>query len=389
MPVNGSVQAEPLTAFFREATAGLAWRDAHLHIGQNDPDGVRGTLAEIVAGLDAAGHAGGLVYPMHEPAGYPPANDMIAEQVAAADGRLDWLCRVDPGAPGAVAEAARCLDAGAAGIKLHPRSDAFGLPHAVVDELVALAEGRRAPVLLHAGRGTPELGLATAALARRHPGARLILAHAGISDLGLLAREAAELPNLLFDTSWWMAADLLALLTTIPPGQILYASDMPYGTGLFAAFLLARCARQAGIGETALAGIAGGQLARVIAGEELDSYGPAVGEARLGRRRPALERVQGHSAAALHVGFAEGDPAEAIALARLGCRHAGDADGALLDLADRLLALGAAQHRAAPADQGRFAIVPAVGAAHVLCATPGAGVPEAAVPAPAEDREPV
>jgi predicted TIM-barrel fold metal-dependent hydrolase len=377
MPVNGSAQARPISALLREGTAGLHWRDAHLHIGQNDPDGVKGTLAEILEGLDAAGHAGGLVYPMHEPEGYPPANDMIAAQVGMSGGRLDWLCRVDPNAEGAVAEAMRCLDAGAAGIKLHPRSDAFGLPHPVVEELVALAATRRAPVLFHAGRGIPNLGLAAADLARRHPDVRIVLAHAGISDLGLLAGPAAELPNLLFDTSWWMAGDLLSLLTTIPPGQILYASDMPYGPGLLAAFLLTRCARQAGIGEDALASIAGAQLARVVAGEELRSFGPAVGEGALGPRHAALERIQGHTVGAIEVAIAWGDPTEPLALARLGCQHGEDAElGPLLDAIDRLLQL-ALRQRAEAAPEERFAIIPVVAAAHVLAATPAVGVPSA------------
>ncbi|MCW3015559.1 MAG: Amidohydrolase 2 [Solirubrobacterales bacterium] len=374
MPVKGSLEAAQIAAFLREGTEGLHWRDAHLHIGRNDPDGTTATLEEILQGLDDAGHAGGLVYPMHEPDGYRAANEMIAAQVAASGGRLDWLCRVDPNADGAVAEAQRCLTDGAAGIKLHPRSDAFGLPHPVVEELVALAAARRAPVLFHAGRGIPNLGLAAADLAHRHPDVRIILAHAGISDLGLLAEAAATLPNLLFDSSWWNIGDVLALLTSIPPGQILYASDMPYGTGLFAAFLLTRAARQAGLGADALASIAGGQLARIIAAEDLVDLGPAVGEDQLGMRSAALERVTTHTAAALHVAFAKGEPAEAVALARLGCQHGeGAPHGALLDVADRLLDLATAQRAATGGDP--IALAPCVLAAHVVCGTPGAGVP--------------
>src|SRR5436190_1582615 len=94
--------------------------------------------------------------------------------------------------------------------------------------------------LAYAGRGIPHLGEAVVDLARTYPGARLILAHAGISDLGWIARDAAELPNLLFDTAWWLVADHLQLYATIPPGQILYASDMPYGPGLFTAFVFLR-----------------------------------------------------------------------------------------------------------------------------------------------------
>ena len=65
-------------------------------------------------------------------------------------------------------------------------------------------------MLFHAGRGIPHLGEAVVDIARRYPGARLILAHAGISDLGWIADEAAALPNLFFDTAWWNVADQLS-----------------------------------------------------------------------------------------------------------------------------------------------------------------------------------
>jgi hypothetical protein len=58
------------------------------------------------------------------------------------------------------AEAERCLDAGAVGIKLHPRSDAFDLPHPTVDRLVALAAAPRGARPVPRGRGIPELGAA-------------------------------------------------------------------------------------------------------------------------------------------------------------------------------------------------------------------------------------
>ncbi len=238
-----------------------------------------------------------------------------------------------------------------------------------------LAAERRAPVLFHAGRGIPNLGLATARLAERHPDGRFVLAHAGISDLGLLGPVAAELPNLLFDTSWWNVSDVLALVTSIPPGQILYASDMPYGTGLFSAFLLSRAMREAGLTPEAWEAIAGGQLERVLCGEPLVDLGPAVGPAGLSARDPALERVTSHTTAVMQLAYAGGEPAEAVALARLGCQHAGQTPHAeLLDAADRLLALGT-EHRAA-AGGDPFALLPCLLAAHALCGTPTAGVPD-------------
>ena len=65
---------------------------------------------------------------MHEPDGYPAANDMVAAEAAASDGRLFAFCRLDPH-DSPLEEARRCLDNGARGIKLHPRAEGFNLDH--------------------------------------------------------------------------------------------------------------------------------------------------------------------------------------------------------------------------------------------------------------------
>src|SRR3954452_3399938 len=183
--VPGAPYDDVLLPLLESARSGLpdgsAWMDAHTHTGFNDPDGVTGSVEDLLCGLDRAGAARAVVFTTHEPDGYPPANDRVLGEVAASGGRLVAFVRVDPNAPDALDEARRFLEAGARGIKLHPRSDAFALPHPVVEQLVALAAERHAPVLFHAGRGIPALGSEVTRLAGEHPGARLILAHAGIS----------------------------------------------------------------------------------------------------------------------------------------------------------------------------------------------------------------
>jgi uncharacterized protein len=326
---------------------GVEWFDAHTHIGHNDPDGFEADPEELIAALDAAGQQRALVFAMQEPDGYPGPNDVVLRACEASGGRLLALGRVDPKAPDAMDEARRVLAGGAKGFKLHPRSDAFTLPNAVVDEVVALAAEHRAPVLFHAGRGIPDLGESIVRLAREYPDARLILAHAGISDLGLLAPHVGELSNILFDTSWWHIADMLTLFTTVPPGQILYASDMPYGGPRFPSFLMLRCARAVGMTPAQAASIAGAQTARVVGGEDLVDLGPAVGDARLGRRVLAFERIMGYLTAAVSMTFRGGDPTEPLSLARLACQ-APDPEGEhreVLGVIDRLI--GASQQRLA------------------------------------------
>jgi uncharacterized protein len=381
MPVNGANFDPRLEALYRsgrEVLGDAEWFDAHTHIGENDPDGRKATAEEILAGLDQAGHRRALVFAMHEPDGYGPANDAVLRACAESDGRLMPLARVSPHHEDAVAEAQRCLDAGARGFKLHPRSDEFALPHPAVEAVVALAHERRMPVLFHAGRGIPHLGEAVVDLARRYPGARLILAHAGISDLGWIARDAAVLPNLYFDTAWWLVSDHLQLYATIPPGQILYGSDMPYGPGLTTAFMFLRVASAVGTSPEAMRAIAGAQLARVVAGEDPLDLGPAPGAEAVGPRVIEAERVVSYCAAGMQIAFRGLDPSEPLALARIACRTGRDDDvGRLLHYVDRLLEI--AQENLAAEPETPRVVVPAMLLALTIAGTPGAGTPAAEV----------
>jgi uncharacterized protein len=291
--------------------------DAHTHIGQNDPDGMKQTAEQLVRSLQRAGARGAFVFPMHEPGGYPPANDAVIEAAGATDGLLVPFCRVNPH-DDALAEAERCVEKGARGIKLHPRAERFTLDHDGVRPLAELAHERSLPILIHAGRGIPALGLHAVQLAERFPNARLILAHAGISDLSWIWRVAADLPNLLFDTAWWMPADLLSLFSLIPPGQILFASDAPYGATPFSPAFQFRCAVQAGVSPEQLRSIAGGQALRIAAGEPLEPAGPAVGE-RERAGHVLLDRVSEFLLLSAIAAMRGGDPTEMIALARLAC----------------------------------------------------------------------
>jgi hypothetical protein len=294
----------------------LALFDAHTHIGDADPDGARQTPERLLAEL-ARADARAAVFPLHEPDGYGPANDRVIEAAAGSGGRLVAFCRVDPHAPDPVGEARRCLDAGAKGIKLHPRAERFTLSEPAVRGVVALADARRAPVLIHAGRGIPALGRDTVRLSGEFTGARLILAHAAISDLAWLWRVVPEHPNLLIDTAWWDPADLIALFSLVPPANLLWASDSPYGLPLTSAILHMRLAEQAGLEGAALRSIAGAQLERILAGADPEPAGPPPAAAR--PIDPLLERAVSHLNQAIARLFAHADAEEPVALAKLAC----------------------------------------------------------------------
>ncbi len=317
---------KPWVDILHEQVPDLELFDAHTHLGENDPDGMRQSPEELMDLLQISSARGAFVFPMHEPDGYPPANDMVLEAARNSEGLLVPFCRVNPH-DSAIHEAERSLEAGARGIKLHPRAEDFPLDHPNVPALFALADERSLPILIHAGRGIPALGEHVVGYAGRYPNARIILAHAGISDLSWIWRVAADHPNLLFDTAWWMPADLITLFSLVPPGQIVFASDAPYGHTLGSAAFQLRLALQVGLSPDQIRLIASGQSLRLADLEPPASAGPAVGE----REQPPhvlLDRVAAFLQTGTIMSFRGGDGSEMLSLARLACQVPQEIDDA-------------------------------------------------------------
>lgn len=353
----------------RALPAGTEWFDAHTHTGFNDPDGFTASVEQVLAGLDLAGHRQALVFSSADPAGYVEANDRVLAEAEASGGRLVALARLDPH-DGAAAEAQRSMDNGAAGFKLHPRAEQFEMHEPAVEEVVAIAHERKLPIMIHAGRGIPALGEDTVVLARRYPGARMILAHAGISDLAWIWRDARELPNLFFDTAWWNVADLLAMYALVPPGNILYASDMPYGHPVLNGLSFLRCTEVVGLAPEVIAEMAGGQLRRLLAGEEPRDLGPAPGPSPIAPP-PNSPRVLAHLTGAMSRVMGGADPREPLALARLACEVTrDDPEHPLLARISAMIAVAEAAVPDLPASL-RLVVGPAVAGA-MLAGTPSA-----------------
>ncbi|HZS24239.1 MAG TPA: amidohydrolase family protein [Gaiellaceae bacterium] len=251
-----------------ELPAGLELFDAHTHLG-HDIDGMVGDLDELIAILDRYGFSRANVFCLDEPDRVPAfraGNNRTLAFAERAPDRLIPFVRLDL-TDSPLEEATRCLDGGARGIKLHPRAQKFQLNDERLAPVFALACERRVPILIHGGRGLPPIGDHLAALVERYPTVQLIIAHAGIADLTGLAGHFAGTPGVFFDTSVWSAVDLLGFFRLVPPEQILYASDYPYGRQPGSLLLTLRSARVAGIDEPALAGILAGNANRIAAGE--------------------------------------------------------------------------------------------------------------------------
>ncbi len=297
--MNDSLYANALAPFLAEAQrlrpAQAEVIDAHTHLGL-DEDGRSLTLAQLLSQLDRADARRACVFPLHDPErkpSYSVPNDRVLAWAAESDGRLVPFARLDP-AEAPLAEAERCLAAGARGIKLHPRAQDFVFDGGDMDAVFALAESAAVPILIHAGRGLPPLADGLVDLALRHPGAVLILAHGAICDQGILTTRLADHPGVLYDMSCFFPLDVIELFARVPAERIVFASDPPYGLPATTLYMALRVAGQAGLDEGTTRAVLGDTMAALLDGHGLPPVGPV-------RRGPSialsgrLARVYGYA----------------------------------------------------------------------------------------------
>src|SRR5512134_366449 len=249
--------------------------DAHVHVGR-DIDGMVAPLDDLSAFLERWGVERAFAFCMDEPDREPAfraANDRTLAAAERSNGLLVPFVRLDLAA-GPIEEATRALDAGARGIKLHPRAQGFLLDDQRLEPVFALASERRVPILIHGGRGLPPIADSLARLLDRHAPPALIVAHAGIVDLAAMARNFAGRPGVFFDTSVWSPLDLLDLYRLVPPEQVVYASDYPYGRQPNSLLLAVRTARASGLDDTQIRAMLHDTAARIADG--LDTPAPST-----------------------------------------------------------------------------------------------------------------
>ncbi len=251
-----------------EMPAGVDVFDAHTHLG-TDIDGMVGRYEELEALLNRYEISRCNVFCLDEPdrhPGFRAGNDRTLAFAERSQGRMIPFVRLDL-AEDPIGEAERCLDAGARGIKLHPRAQKFLLDDDRLAPVFAVAAERRVPILIHGGRGLPPIADNLHRLVDRYPDAQLIIAHAGIADLSGLASRFAGKAGVFFDTSVWSPIDLLGFFHLVPPEQVVYASDYPYGSQPNSLLIALRTARASGLSEAQVADMLSGNANRIANGE--------------------------------------------------------------------------------------------------------------------------
>jgi uncharacterized protein len=355
-----------------EAVPGLETVDAHLHVGLHDPAGFQATAPEVVEALRLAS-ARGVVFPLKEPAGYRTANREAVELARAHPELLSAICRLDPG-DDPLGEAARSLDAGAVGLKLHPRGEDFEIADDRLDGVFALAHERRLPIMIHAGAGDASVVEQSLARARAHPDARLILAHCAVGSFASARAGIEALANVYVDTAWWNPADVLALIATVAAERILFASDVPFAGPVLCQILTGRIALQTGLSARRVKTLMGAQTARLLEHADPLPAGEAPGPGA--RLAPELERLYVTLCAVVEPMLRGEPPGQGLELARATCEQPSEAHAEVMRSVGRLLELACAAEDRDPLRPLRTPGFDLVLAAAVVARTPDVALPD-------------
>jgi uncharacterized protein len=242
--------------------------DAHVHLG-HDIDGMVGIYDELERTQEQYGIERAFMFCLDEPDREPAfraGNDRTLAFAERSGSRLIPFVRLDL-ASAPIKEAERCIALGARGIKLHPRAQRFLLNDERLAPIFELAAEKRVPILIHGGRGLPPIADDLCRLVERYDEAQLIIAHAGIADLQTLAERLAGKAGVFWDTSVWSAVDLLDFYRQVPPEQVLWASDYPYGQEPNSLLNGVRTARTAGFDDAQLRAMLWDNADRIAQGE--------------------------------------------------------------------------------------------------------------------------
>src|SRR5713226_5822475 len=121
--------------------------DAHLHLG-HDIDAMVGDYEQLEELMARYGISRAFMFCLDEPDRHPSfsaANDRTLAFAERSNGRLIPFVRLDLD-ESPIEEARRCLDAGARGIKLHPRAQKFTAADERLAPVFEIAAERRVPI---------------------------------------------------------------------------------------------------------------------------------------------------------------------------------------------------------------------------------------------------
>ena len=224
----------------------LSQRDATYAALFPNPDGRIADADSLLRDMDEAGidHAVVMGFGWTDPEIAATANDYLIAAATAQPDRISAFASVNPAwGDAAVAEARRCLDAGAVGLgEIHADTQGFDIgDRAVMAPIMALLREKSLPITVHAsepvghlypgkGQTTPDKLLQ---FASNFPENRIIMAHlgGGLPFYEAMPEVGRALSNVWYDTAalpyLYRASAIRAAVATAGAHAILFGTDYP------------------------------------------------------------------------------------------------------------------------------------------------------------------
>ena len=206
--------------------------DTHAHLGECCVFGLYATEEEIIRRMDECGVDITIVQPYPGAKEAAKTHDSIAALCAKYPGRFFGLASASPhGDHDAYRrEIERCVkDLNFVGVKLHTIGHGVNPLSEDGDLVFSTAHDLGIPAMVHTGAGVPfALPALCIPAARKYPGLKIILAHAGFAVFSAEAQVAASVcGNLYLETSWCIGEDIRWMISTIGANRVMMGADLP------------------------------------------------------------------------------------------------------------------------------------------------------------------
>jgi len=206
--------------------------DTHAHLGKCCVFDLATTEQDLLRRMDESGVDATIVQPYPGAEDAARQHDLIADMCQRNPGRFYGLASLSPhGDHDAYRrEVERCVkDLHFVGVKLHTIGHGVNPLSADGDFVFATGHDLGIPVMVHTGPGVPfALPALCIPAARKYPGLKIVLAHAGFAVFTAEAQVAASVcGNLYLETSWCIVEDIRWMISTIGPDRVMMGSDLP------------------------------------------------------------------------------------------------------------------------------------------------------------------
>src|SRR3984893_14469110 len=206
--------------------------DAHAHLGGCHVFGLDNKEHDLIRRMDENGIDAAIVQPYPGADDAVKTHDQIAELCHKYSGRFYGLASLTPHQDHDAyrREVERCVkQLKFVGVKIHTIGHSVNPLSEDADFVFQTASELGIPVMVHTGPGVP---FALPALcippARKYPGLKIILAHAGWGIFSAGAQVAASVcGNLYLEPSWCLGEDIRWMISTIGPDRVMMGADLP------------------------------------------------------------------------------------------------------------------------------------------------------------------